>query len=437
MGEALSSDTAVAVGGATADGSVIFAKNSDRRANEAQPLHHSPRRRHPPGATLRTQYLEIPQVAETWEVIGSRPHWLWGFEIGVNEWGVAIGNEAVLSREGYADPGLLGMDLIRLGLERGRTAAEAVEQLGALTERWGQGGSCEAPGQPFRTYHNSYVVADPRGAWIVETAGRRWRAEAVVDRGSISNLYTLAETRAWQDPAADLTTRACRLARSRALLASHRQPIAVADMMALLRDHDGEERPCERQELPSLCMHGQPGRWGETAAAMVAHLRPDRPRELTATVWTAFGSPCLSVFRPVYPFAVGAPAELDLGGDRYDRKSGWWLFERLQRTVAMAPQLAGDVRARLGELEERLRAEADETEQEAERLLSMGDRAGAIGALRGLVDASSAQAVELAARIGDEIEGRAARLAVPAIVDAWREANDEVGLGLGLGLGVA
>src|SRR5262245_22992005 len=155
MHEALSCDTAVAVGSATADGSVIFAKNSDRQPNEAQPLHHAPRRRHPAGATVRTQYLEIPQVAETWELIGSRPYWLWGFEIGVNEWGVAIGNEAVLSREGYAEPGLLGMDLVRLGLERGRTAAEATAVIGELTERHGQGGSCEAPGRTFRTYHNS------------------------------------------------------------------------------------------------------------------------------------------------------------------------------------------------------------------------------------------------------------------------------------------
>jgi len=134
MDDALSCDTAVAVGGATADGSVIFAKNSDRRANESQPLHHAPRRRHPDGATVRTQYLEIPQAAETWELVGSRPYWLWGFEIGVNEWGVAIGNEAVHSREGYADPGLLGMGLIRLGLERGRTAEEAVALIGQLTE---------------------------------------------------------------------------------------------------------------------------------------------------------------------------------------------------------------------------------------------------------------------------------------------------------------
>jgi secernin len=428
MDEALSCDTAVAVGTATADGSVIFAKNSDRRANEAQPLHHTPRRRHPAGATVRTQYLEIPQVGQTWEVIGSRPHWLWGFEIGANEWGVAIGNEAVLSRAGYDDPGLLGMDLIRLALERGQTAEEAVAVIGALTERHGQGGSCEAPGLPFRTYHNSYIVADPRQAWIVETAGRGWHAERVEDRASISNLYTLERTLAWQDPDADLTNRACRLARSRALLAGRREPIALEDMLALLRDHDGLERPRARQDRPSLCMHGEPGRWGETAAAMVAHLRPDRPRELTATVWTAFGSPCLSVFRPVYPFAVGLPAELDRGSARYDPASGWWTFERLQRLVVAAPALAGEVRARLGELESRLRAEAEATEVEAERWLLAGDRAAALGALRGLVDASTEQAVDLARRLTEELTGRAARLAVPAAVEAWRETNEEVGL---------
>src|SRR5688572_5730292 len=151
----LSCDTSVAVGTATLDGSVIFAKNSDRPANECQPLHHAPRKRHPAGATVRTQYLEIPQVEETWELIGSRPYWLWGFEIGVNEWGVAIGNEAVLSREPYAQPaGLIGMDLVRLGLERATTTDEAVELIGQLTERHGQGGSCEAPGRAFRTYHN-------------------------------------------------------------------------------------------------------------------------------------------------------------------------------------------------------------------------------------------------------------------------------------------
>ena len=121
----LSCDTSVVLGSLTADGSVIFAKNSDRPPNECQPLHHSPRRQHPAGATASCQYIEIPQVAETWEVIGSRPYWLWGFEIGVNEWGVTIGNEAVHTREPFEERALIGMDLVRLGLERALNAGEA------------------------------------------------------------------------------------------------------------------------------------------------------------------------------------------------------------------------------------------------------------------------------------------------------------------------
>ena len=70
FGYALSCDTSVVVGAATADGSVIFAKNSDRPPNECQPLYHAPRRCHPAGSKLRCQYLELPQVAETWEIVG-------------------------------------------------------------------------------------------------------------------------------------------------------------------------------------------------------------------------------------------------------------------------------------------------------------------------------------------------------------------------------
>ena len=79
-------------------------------------------------------------------MIGSAPWWLWGFEMGVNEWGVTIGNEAVQTREPTHHAALIGMDLIRLGLERAQTADSAVEIIGALIEEYGQGGSCEAVG---------------------------------------------------------------------------------------------------------------------------------------------------------------------------------------------------------------------------------------------------------------------------------------------------
>ncbi|NIV38771.1 MAG: peptidase U34, partial [Anaerolineae bacterium] len=45
-------DTLVAVGDATADGSVILAKNSDRQPNEAHVLAHFPRASHAAGDTV-------------------------------------------------------------------------------------------------------------------------------------------------------------------------------------------------------------------------------------------------------------------------------------------------------------------------------------------------------------------------------------------------
>ena len=448
----LSCDTSVALGTATRDGSVIFAKNSDRNANECQPLFHAPRLRHPDGATVRCQYREIPQAAETWEVIGSRPHWLWGFEMGVNEWGVAIGNEAVLSREPSETAGLIGMDLVRLGVERARTADLAVRIIGALVERHGQGGSCEAT--YFRTYHNSFIITDPQTAWVLETMGRRWVARRVTDRAAISNLYTIttdwdacspgavahAQEQCWggapfdfaaayQDPTADLRPRACRLDRARAILTGHRAPLRVDDMMALLRDHHGGDVPDGAQALPTICMHLAPGTYGETAAAMVCHLRPDRQhRELAVTTWAAFGSPCLSVFRPLYPVAVGLPDDVQRGSGPYDPASPWWAFERLQRLVALAPALAPAARAAFSTLESRFRAEANATEAEAERYLLRGERDRALTLLRAFVDDTSARAVACARTLADDLAPRAAAHLNPAMLNAWQSLNAAAGV---------
>src|SRR5262245_24576469 len=93
----------------TASG-MVFAKNSDRPPGEEQVwLRHA---RRPGGGRLDTQYLRIPDSGAH-AFAGSHPAWLWGAEHGVNEHGVAIGNERVWTID---DPrvqqaGLIGMDL--------------------------------------------------------------------------------------------------------------------------------------------------------------------------------------------------------------------------------------------------------------------------------------------------------------------------------------
>src|ERR1041385_2451043 len=113
----MSCDSIVALRTATAGGLTLFGKNSDRPPDECQPLVQVLRRRHQAGASVRCHYVQIPQVEQTYGVIASQPFWLWGFEHGMNEHAVAIGNHTVFTKDPLGTTGLLGMDLVRLGLE--------------------------------------------------------------------------------------------------------------------------------------------------------------------------------------------------------------------------------------------------------------------------------------------------------------------------------
>ena len=91
-------DTLIATKQATASGVAIFGKNSDRHPNEGQHLVYIPAATHPPKSRVRCTYIEIPQARQTHAVLLSKPFWMWGAEMGVNEHGLVIGNEAVFSK---------------------------------------------------------------------------------------------------------------------------------------------------------------------------------------------------------------------------------------------------------------------------------------------------------------------------------------------------
>ena len=183
-------DTIVALGNSTADGKVLFAKNSDREPNEAHELVIIPRAKHEAGSTVKCTYIEIPQVDETYRVFLAKPFWIWGAEMGSNEFSVTIGNEAVFTRDPYGKkPGLIGMDFLRLALERSKTAHEALLLIIELLEKYGQSGNCGFAHKMY--YHNSFLICDPGEAWVLETSGKEWAAEKVKDVRSISNAITI------------------------------------------------------------------------------------------------------------------------------------------------------------------------------------------------------------------------------------------------------
>ncbi|HLK12609.1 MAG TPA: C69 family dipeptidase [Candidatus Binatia bacterium] len=379
-------DTLVALPQATRDGVALFAKNSDRPARECQRIVQLPHRRHPPGARVRCQYVEVPQVPETAAVLGSQPHWLWGLEHGVNEHRVAIGNETVFAREPLGDTGLLGMDLVRLGLERARTAAEALEVMTALLEAHGQGGSGQL--HLHWPYHNGFLIADPTSAWILETSGRHWAARPVDGVGNVSNglaigadwtrgsadLTTFAVAQGWWPPAAGRVDFAAAYAdesgvpphqcaprrrRAATLLAEGAGGLGPASLRAILRDHY-DAGPVHRPRafddpcFFSLCMHADP--LDNTTAAMVARLPAD-PTAL-AVAWVCLGSPCTGAFLPLYP-AGTIPPRLALGGGAPEPASPWWrmraLLELVERDFARWGTV---VRARWDEFEAALEREA-------------------------------------------------------------------------------
>ena len=283
-------DSLVALPAATGS-HAIFAKNSDRPPSEPQVLERHPPRRD--RAPVRCTHVEVaPHGAETIGVTGSRPSWQWGFEHGVNDAGVAGGNETIyttLDPRG-APPALIGMDLVRLALERSTSARDAVEVLTALLEEHGQGGT--AHDGVDRPYWSSFLFADPDDGWVVETSGRIWEAEQVTRSRAISNRTTIpsfdAAHRHPRQPVERLVDP--RWQASNGVL--QREPVTVDAVTRHLRSHVGDEGY-------TVCMHVPDVE--ATTASMIVELGP------TPLARWLLGSPCTSVYVPIFVGrAVGA-----------------------------------------------------------------------------------------------------------------------------------
>lgn len=397
-----SCDTMVAVPSATSHGQTLFAKNSDRPKDECQPLELHERQTHAPGSNTACQFVTLPQIEQTWRHVGSRPWWCWGYEHGFNEHQVVIGNEGLASRiDSASEPKLIGMEVLRIGLERGRTAREAVDWMTRVISQYGQGKFDNADN--VRTYDNGYIVADPTEAFVIETAGHQWAVQRVERALGISNVYSVetdfesvsptAESEAvangWWETGksfsfADAYSRndrttgsgAMRRRRACAVLGAADGGIDLATMMALLADHSGAENPNEpwQQQIQpgqGICVHyDKPESGGNTAASLIADLCADGSR--LPVYWCSFYSPCLSLFFPVF-IEGRLPEVLSVGSEDPTPDSPWWRFHRLVHLARhQGPAGIEAARARWAGIQQDLISSAYPLAAQAQTLIDAG-----------------------------------------------------------------
>lgn len=426
----LSCDTFVLPAETTLSGSIVMAKNSDRPLGEAQALTWTAGAKHARGENVRCTYISVPQAGETYGVLGSKPYWMWGYEMGVNEKGVMIGNEAQGCRaaETGDENALLGMDLLRLGLERGATAREAMAVITALLEEYGQ--NANASRLADKRYENSFFIADREEIWLLETAGRMWAAKRIDEPYAISNCYTIDKpdecsealekyarakgwlaaderfnfAKAYTAPAARQTSAVPRMRRLRALIKAESDPLDAVTIKAILRDHfEGtliEPRfGASFGTFPSICMHAMTWDGSQTSASMICRWTEN----VGPVMRYAYSLPCTSVYIPAY--CTGAlPPLMSASGEKFDENSLWWLFERLATAVsADYERYAPFARIGAANLDEELETQAAKAERAAARAARAGRPEEAKAVLNEAMNQSARQAAAFAVKQFEQI----------------------------------
>lgn len=381
-------DTLYAGKAMSADGRSWFAKNSDRDPREPQALCLVERRAE--AEAIRVGERVFPGPDRGYAFALSKPSWIAGGEMGLNEAGVAIGNEAVFSRWKPEREGALGMDILRAALAFAPTAKEALDYISAYVEHFGQGGNGAYRGRLY--YDNSFIISDPEEAYLLETAGKRWAWRRIDDFATISNAYSIgtdykrldAETRkeiapvnpraacsdeaepgrvgergpwkAWVERRLYLpfTKGEARKALTAVALEAGRGKMDLEGVLRALRTH-GARDPRRGGSMASPCMHsgGFPVS-NATTASWAVEYGPEKGR---AILWfTGTSYPCVSLYKPLllakegfiplwrgYDYSVG-------GGEvAWERQRAWIRRSRAGR-LSLDPAFAAARDAAQGRL---------------------------------------------------------------------------------------
>jgi hypothetical protein len=313
-----------------------FAKNSDRSPNEIQVTEFHPRKEGLSGEVQCT-YISVPQTEHTHAVLLSRPAWMWGAEMGVNEFGLCIGNEAVFTKGPYNKiGGLTGMDMVRLALERCENAKQALEMIIDLLQIHGQGGNCGFDHKFY--YDNAFLIMDRKELYVLETAGKQW-AYKKMEMGNISNRLSIGTDMdarsddsirdfAGQFTEPVYTTFSGSKRRSAQLSSCLPSANTAQGCMRALRSHDTDvQNPFAKGSVSSACMHYGGAVGDHSTASWVVCLEENR-----ILVWVTGSSlPCVSAFKP-WVFGTEPVLPVTAAGDE-SGKAYWLEAEHFRRSV--------------------------------------------------------------------------------------------------------
>lgn len=334
----------------------FFAKNSDRSCNEPNLTLFVEAADYPRDCMggygqVRCTYISIPQVAHTNAMVLVKPSWLWGAEMGVNDKGLVIGNEAVFTKsKGKKEKNLIGMDYLRLALERCDDVESALQLITAMLVKYGQGGNCGFDKNFF--YDNSYLLAYGEKAVILETCGREYKTREIDGFGNISNRLSIEDNDfAKRNSDILFTTFSGSLERSSQAKCAISKATSVADVIKALSQHEegmSDEKLFAKGSVKSVCMH-QSSLGDHTTGSFIFDFN-------TGVAWVSgCSTPCLAIFKPVLFGEIIPP----VFSDENQSLDYWLTREYLVRAIYGGSIDLAEYRTKRAKLQEKMLKEYD------------------------------------------------------------------------------
>lgn len=336
--------------------------NSEGGVNEANSVVHLPRSAFPIGSNPKLLNLSLSLPNETYEMCISKRDWAWGAEFGTNEFGLSIAlgkNES--SSFGQEIPLLNGTEILRIGLERSKSAESAVLWISRLIEEsFSQTNQYPVP-------KLSFLIIDRKDAFLLESFGPHWATKKIEESLTISHEYTIEDDFDFasitvkeiqaKTPSFSFRNHFNSVSKKWSKKTSYVNPFkteitsilksgqgfSLEQTISLLqlhgeKDHDFEPRSTKKRYI---CTHASGFLQSQqtNASFIVEWDTSTLQLDPLRIFYTGTASPCLSVFKPFFLGTQGLRDMRLLQSEKKYSESLWWMLEGIKRTHLLDYQM--------------------------------------------------------------------------------------------------